>query len=318
MPHPQGGFWTRRAALKLGATLTGGLLTVTSLTTPFALTADENSLPSKGAREAIETVLRAKGKTSDGVFSIRIDRTDIDNVTLHGVRLKPAFQISGSLAFQSTGNGRVMMNADFPVRPDELDRFTDLLMTHGIIVQAEHQHIFDVSPSVWFVQFRAEGEPRSIANGVRAALDTTSTPFPQIVRKSPTTPLPAEEMSRILGALPEIHSDGVVTFRVPRRERILLGGVKMHPHLNVASAISFQPLANGTAAAMPNYTLVASEVQPVIHGHSRDGWKIGCVYNQEIADSPQLYASHHFKTGDPLNLAREVRRALNRMNVKFA
>jgi hypothetical protein len=318
MTHPQGGFWTRRAALKLGATLTGGLLTATSLATPLALAADEDSLPSKAACEAIEAILRAQGEAGDGVFSISIDRTDMDNVTLHGVRMTPAFQINGSLAFQSTGNGRVMMNADLPVKADELDHFTDVLLAHDIVVQAVHQHIFDLSPTIWFVHFRAEGEPHGIAEGVRAALDTSSTPFPQIMRKAPSTALPAEEMSRVLGAVPEIRSDGVVRFRVPRRESIILGGVKMHPHLNVASEITFQPFGNGAAAAMPEYSLIASEIQPVIRRQRQDGWKIGCLYNQEIADSPQLYASHHFKTGDPLCLAREVRGALNRMNVKFA
>jgi len=37
---------------------------------------------------------------SNGVFSIEIDRDDITNVTLRGVPILPAFELSGSLNFR--------------------------------------------------------------------------------------------------------------------------------------------------------------------------------------------------------------------------
>ena len=45
------------------------------------------------------------------------------------------------------------------------------------------------------------------------------------------------------------------------------------------------------------------------------GWDIGCLYNQETDEHPQLFFSHQFKTGEPDQLAREIRRGLDRMNV---
>jgi hypothetical protein len=46
------------------------------------------------------------------------------------------------------------------------------------------------------------------------------------------------------------------------------------------------------------------------------GWDIGCLYNQETGERPQLFFSHQFKTGDPYQLAAEIRKGLNRMNVQ--
>jgi hypothetical protein len=46
------------------------------------------------------------------------------------------------------------------------------------------------------------------------------------------------------------------------------------------------------------------------------GWDVGCLYNQETAESPQLYFSHMFKTGDPVHLARQIRAGLNHTDVQ--
>lgn len=311
--------WPRRRVLQLGASLAGGLFAAGSPGSRVLLAADNDAdtAPPEQTRRAIEQVLNAKGKVSDGVFHIDIDRKDIDNITLHGIPIKPSFQINGDLFFQSTGGGRVFMNADLALKPEELDRFIERLIVHDIVFQAEHQHMFDFSPIVWFVHFRADGDPRRIAEGVRAALEVTSTPLPQDSPEHPTTPLPAEQMGHIIGAKPDIKSDGVVMFDVPRRERMMLGGVPISPYLNVQTEIAFEPLEGGKAAAIPDYSLLASEVNRVVGQQLHAGWEIGCLYNQEVAESPQLYFSHQFKTGDPLQLAREIRSALNLMNVRF-
>lgn len=44
------------------------------------------------------------------------------------------------------------------------------------------------------------------------------------------------------------------------------------------------------------------------------GWDIGCLYNQETNEHPQLYFSHQFKTGDPYALAAEIRKGLDKTN----
>lgn len=41
-----------------------------------------------------------------------------------------------------------------------------------------------------------------------------------------------------------------------------------------------------------------------------------CLYNQETDEHPQLFFSHRFKTGDPYQLAQEVREDLNRTNAQ--
>jgi hypothetical protein len=44
------------------------------------------------------------------------------------------------------------------------------------------------------------------------------------------------------------------------------------------------------------------------------GWHVGCLYNQETGERPQLYFSHMLKTGDPYALAAEIRRGIDLTN----
>jgi hypothetical protein len=94
------------------------------------------------------------------------------------------------------------------------------------------------------------------------------------------------------------------------------GGVRINPFLNIATNIAFEPLGDGKAAA-PDFGMVASEINPVVRIMRKQGWGIGCLYNQETAEHPQLFFSHQFKTGDPIQLAREIRNGLNLTDVKF-
>jgi hypothetical protein len=169
------------------------------------------------------------------------------------------------------------------------------------------------------MHFRKVGNREDVASSIKAALDVTSTPFPQTLPSNPTTPLPADRIGHILGASPTIGSDGVVTYDVPRKHPIELAGIRINPYLGVQTTIAFEPLnKTGTlAAVVPDYGMVASEINPVVRLERSLGWDIGCLYNQETAERPQLYFSHQFKTGDPISRAHEIRRGLNLMNVKF-
>ena len=179
-------------------------------------------------------------------------------------------------------------------------------------------HFYDFSPLVWFIHFRATGHPLRIARGVKAALNVTSTPFPQRMPSDPTTPLPALEIAEILGAPATVGSNGVVTVDVPRANPIVLARYTISPFLNVQTSVVFQPHGGGqNAAAAPDFGMIEPEVQNVIGVMRGQGWDIGCLYNQETDEQPQLFFSHNFKTGDAVELAHEIRRGLDQMDMMF-
>ncbi len=280
-----------------------------------------STAPPPWVRKTIEDVIQAQGTASNGVFAIEVDRKDIPNVHLRGVPILPSFEINGTLNFQSVdgGGGNVFTNSDLCLKADEIDPFISQLIDHDIIFQAEHQHFYDFDPLVWFIHFRAYGDAKQVASGVKAALNVTSTPFPQTLPKNPTTPLPAEEIGDILGAAPSVSSNGVVNYSIPRANPMRLGKFQINPYLNIMTPVSFEPLdrSGKTAAAVPDFGMVADEVQNVVRLMRSRRWDIGCLYNQETDEHPQLDFSHQFKTGDPIALAHEIRDGLNLMDMRF-
>jgi hypothetical protein len=107
----------------------------------------------------------------------------------------------------------------------------------------------------------------------------------------------------------------VVLVDVPRRDNLELGGVGASSSAGLGTEVAFEPLPNGQTAVMPDFGMTASEVDPVMRAMRAAGFTVGCLYNQETDENPQLYFSHQLAIGDALQLAQKVRQGLNHMNM---
>jgi hypothetical protein len=275
-----------------------------------------------GARGAlpakqIEAILHAKGDESNGVLSISPSLKLTTHI--HGVKLDPTTVLASDLDFQGQKNGNAVFNGDIPVRAPQMNAVIDAILANHLVFQAEHQHFYDLSPMVWFVHFRGVGDPTALATAVHNVLLADRMPLPQKPPENPRTPFDWKRIKSILGASSATtEEDGVVHFTVDRKNTEHLGGIPIDKELNVATPIDFQPLnKSGTrAAVVPDFGMTGTEIQRVVGTMRAQGWDIGCLYNQETSESPQLYFSHEFKTGNPYELAQEVRRGLDQMNVE--
>jgi hypothetical protein len=266
--------------------------------------------------DQIEAIMQTPGTVSGGVLDITQDRPELHvSGGTPGVPFVTGFQIQNETYWQSVGNNQAIVNGDAALTLDEIQPFIDGLLRHNIVFQAEHQHFYDLTPRVFFIHFRKTGDPIALAKDVHAVIaSATSTPLPQKPPPHPTTPLPAQKLGAILGGSVDIGENGVVTVSVPRRSGVALGGVHVSPELNIANSIQFEPLGGGRAAAAPDFSMTADEVQAVMQVMRGFGWEVGCLYNQEIGEQPQLFFSHQFKVGDPIALAKEIRMGLDKTN----
>jgi len=211
------------------------------------------------------------------------------------------------------------MNGDLAVKGSEINGVIDAILANGLVFQAEHQHLYDFEPIVWFIHIRGQGDPIKLAQALYRVLKATSTPLPQAPPADPSTPLNPDRLKSTLhGFDVEVGSDGVVTVYVARHNPIYINGVRVSPATNIATNVAFEPLnSSGTkVAVVPDFGMVAGEVNPVVGTMRAQGWDIGSLYNQETDEHPQLYFSHDLKVGDPYVLAQEVRDGLNQTNSK--
>jgi hypothetical protein len=304
----------RRAAIGLGSGIVaGGLLAGAGSARAVVrhggrLREQQGQLPVDQIQEA----LQAQGTVSSGVLSVDISRDDIGEVRGPlGVTFTPAFQIDGTLTFQPLGNGQAFFNGDLPLKPRETNPFIDAILDNGLVFQAFHQHYIEMDPPVWYIHWRGVGDAVELARRVHNAIKTTGTPLPQAPPASPHTPLDPQRLERILHGSAEVGEQGVVTVTVPRTDRIVIDGVVVSPEANISSNVQFKPSGiSGDAWVGPDFSMTATEIPGVVKTMRAHDWFVGCLYNQETLEEPQLYFSHMLKQGDAYALAQEVRAGL--------
>lgn len=305
----------RRRALALGGGVAaGGVLSAAS---PLAATAaslapaprrQHGKLPA----EKMQHIIQAEGTVSNGVLSISIAREDMPKVAGPlGVIFRPDFELDGSLDFQPLGDHHAIFNGNTPaLRATECNPVIDAIIRNGLKFEAFHQHYIETRPNVWFIHFRGEGHPLTLARAVHNVLKATSVPLPQKMPSHPKTPLNVHRLESILHGSAQVGEEGVVMVTVDRTDKIVIDGIRVSPELNISTDIEFKPTGS-SAWAGPDFSMTSSEVMPVTKLMRRQGWFVSCLYNQETNEHPQLYFSHMLKHGDPYQLAREIRRGLN-------
>jgi hypothetical protein len=273
----------------------------------------------------IQKIIEIQGTIENGVLDLEVERNDIGNVggplgplspggpQVPQVTFDGAFEVNGDIFFQPLFGGLAFLNADQPLKEEELQPFIFTLLQNGLIFQAFHQHL-PMHPQVWFVHYRGIGNAIALANAVHAALSVTSTPLPQAPPSNPTTPLNVNTLKTILHADEiSVGDEGVVTAWIYRKNLEVIDGIPVNPQANISTNVEFKPLDNnGTADVVPDFSMTSPEVVPVDKLMlNKLGWYQGCLYNQETNEYPQLFFSHMLKTGDAYELAGEVRRGLD-------
>jgi hypothetical protein len=105
---------------------------------------------------------------------------------------------------------------------------------------------------------------------------------------------------------------------VPRRERIMESGHEIPPSMGVATAINFQPIGGGRAAATGDFVMRAEEVNRVIRALQANGITPTALHNHMLEESPRLFFMHFWARADATTLARGLRAALDQTASKMA
>jgi hypothetical protein len=119
--------------------------------------------------KTVEDVLGHKGTFTGGVLSFGIPRAD--SITDRGMTIPPAMGMAETINFQGAGEGKVATTGDFVLVADEVNPVISALEEHHIEVEALHNHMLYEEPRLFFMHFCGEGSVKSVAEGIKAALD---------------------------------------------------------------------------------------------------------------------------------------------------
>lgn len=316
---------SRRKLLRIGLGAVGGLAACSSMSTasfeaPEPDVGNNRDTLKRAIKPGgtlpvatIEGIMQTTGVVSDGVLSITLERKDLSVIGPHGSPFHAPFALNHEFFFQSLENGEVFMNAEFTFLPSELDVTLDSILNSPLELMAQHQHYIGEKPQTFHYHFRGRGDAAAIAHAVIEVVKATATPLPQAAAENPQTPLPWSLLGDILGGKARVESKGVVGVMITRPEQFVEAGVLLRSNMNVLHKIAFEPANDSGSLALcgADYALRSGEINPALQRSRRHGFEVHCLYNQQTDICPSLFFSHHLKSGDPVQLAHEVRDVLD-------
>jgi Domain of Unknown Function (DUF1259) len=307
---------------------------VSALTTIFVLVAcsapqNQNSQSNAAQQTAatdwkgVEQALGKAGSIQPGdVYKVSLPRSDL-RVTVGGLELKPALALGSWLAFKKSGDMTMVMG-DLVLTEDEVTPVMTKLEEGGVEPTALHNHVMHESPRVMYMHIHAMGDGVKIAKAIHDALALSKTPFA-------ASPAPAQnqdigidtkQIDQIMGQTGK--ANGVVyQYSIARGDEITDSamtsggtGAVIPSAMGVAQAINFQSMGGGKAAITGDFVLIASEVNPVIKALRDNGIEVTALHSHMLTDSPRLFFMHFWANDDAQKLARGLRAALDKVNIK--
>jgi hypothetical protein len=247
----------------------------------------------------------------DGVMKFGFPRSDLD-ITLDGVKLKPALALGSWVAFKRTGRQQAMVMGDLVLAESEVSAVISSLQEKDVLETAVHNHLLNESPRVMYVHIVAHGDPVGIAKAIRAALDLTKTPPQAAPSAAPAFALDTAAIHRTLGYAGKVNG-GVYQISIPRRERIRADGEVVPPSMGVSTAINFQPTDSGRAAITGDFVIRSSEVNRIIPILRGNHIGITALHSHMLGEQPRLYFMHFWANDDAGRLSVALRRAIDQM-----
>ena len=248
------------------------------------------------------------------VYRVGMPRSDL-HVTVGGVQIKPALALGSWVGFKQTGHNEVTAMGDLVLLENEVGPVTAKLQAGGIEQTAIHNHLLHETPHVMYVHIRGHGDGAKIAAAIHAALALTKTPLGAAATKPESLDLDTAQVHQILGQIGMVNGD-VYQVSVPRAEAVTEDGMDVPPAMGVATALNFQPTPGQKAAITGDFVLISSEVNPVIRTLQQNGIEVEALHSHMLDESPRLFFMHFWANDDPMKLAKGLRAALDKMNVK--
>ena len=123
---------------------------------------------------ALDRIIGVKGDDAHGVYQFHVPLAQQINDTRANLPLPSLMEASTLLMFQPLSGSQAAINGDFAMTADQINPVIQALQAHGITIISLHNHLLYESPRLFYMHFWATGEATTLAQGLRAALNTTN------------------------------------------------------------------------------------------------------------------------------------------------
>jgi len=281
----------------------------------WSLNAQNNQQPAHSVDTAtIERVMGMKGKTNNGEYKITVPQNDL-SVEVDGFKIIPAMGLGTWIDFMPFMDGCIIMG-DIVLTENDLKPVQQEVIKQGLTISAIHNHFIRNHPNVMYMHIGGSGSVEMMAQKAKAVLDKVKESRGGDPSKgnasseAVTNTLDTKKLDEIIGHTAEM-SKGVYKYTIGRPD------VKLTEHgMPVSTFAGFNTWAafQGTpdkAAVAGDFTMLESEVEPVIKALVENGIEVVAVHNHMVHEQPKIFFLHYWGVGNAEQLAKGLRAALN-------
>ena len=276
-----------------------------------------------GKWKAVEDAMGRSGQPQpDGTMKFSMPRKDLKvtigsshdplGILKDAVEVKPGLALGSWAAFQES-KGQAAVMGDLVLTEDEVAPVMDKLIAGDIEITGLHNHLQLESPRVMYMHIHGRGEAAALAKAIHDALAETKTPPAGPPSPAPELGIDTKQIDAILGHAGK-NNGGIYQIAVPRAEPVTEAGMTIANSMGIATALNFQPTAEGKAAITGDFVLIGSEVNPVIKALRANGIAVTALHSHMLAEQPRLFFMHFWANDDALKLAKGLRAALDKTN----
>src|SRR5499425_3410218 len=128
--------------------------------------------PTLDTKQIEQLLGRQVRDAGSGVYQVSVPRAE--TITEMGQPLLPAMGVVTVLNFQALPDGKAAITGDFVLIDKEVNAVARALRQHGIDVTAIHNHALMDTPRLFYMHFWAAADAAKLAQGLKAALDQTT------------------------------------------------------------------------------------------------------------------------------------------------
>lgn len=260
----------------------------------------------------IERVTGMKGKENKGEYKITVPQNDLQ-VTVDNFKIIPAMGLGSWAAFTPSTNGAMVMG-DIIVTETDLKPVQREVIQQGLTITAIHNHFVRNHPNVMYMHIGGSGPTDQMAQKVKAVFDAVKSSRGHDpasgVSDSVMNSININELDGIIGAKGE-WSKGVYKYTLGRPDVTLMEhGVKVSTYLGFNTWAAWQGTPDYAAVA-GDFTMLESEVAPVIKALVENGIEVVAVHNHMVNEQPRIFFLHYWGVGEASKLAQGLKAALN-------
>jgi hypothetical protein len=266
----------------------------------------------------IEELTGAKGQLDekDSVFKVSLPRTDLQ-ATVAGMKLPASMGLTAWAAFKSE-HGHTMVMGDMVLTEDQVSPVMSAALDAGLEVTALHNHFFWETPRVMFMHIGGTGDERALAAGVGkvfAKMKETAGGKGEAPSVQIDAAQSSLDTSRIDAALGVKGKANQGVYKVELGRSVTMHGMPAGDAMGVNTWAAFAG-SNDRAVVDGDFAMLESELQGVLKALRAAGIDIVAIHQHMTGEQPRMMFLHYWGVGPAEDLARGLRRALDRTSTR--